>query len=613
MNSILALLTVQALLGAFDHVWNHEINEHLPSRRSAASEIALHCARDFIYALIFIQLGWFEPHGIWAALLAATLGIEIVITLSDFVVEDRTRRLPAGERILHTVLAINFGMFLVTFAATLKQWWLLPSGFEVARHGTYTGLFTLFALGALGFGIRNALAALKLRRPPEWVRDPIEACPNNNARTVLVSGGTGFIGGHLIRRLITRGEHIIVLTRDTDRALDRFGPHVRIITTTAEIQADERIDAIVNLAGAPILGFPWTQSRRQQLINSRVNTTRALVTLCGRLSRPPRVFVSGSAVGYYGLGGDNPIDEQGDPQAIFQSQLCQEWETAAMAAEGMGARVVCMRMGIVLARNDGSLPRLASPVRLGLGAVLGTGKQWVSWIHIDDLVRLYEFALDTPSCKGALNAVSPAAATHEQMQRLLAKVLHRWMWLRAPAFIIRALMGEMSQLLIDGQRVAPTRALRSGFVFRYPNLGTALEHLLGRNTTLTQKAEIYYNGDCPVCRTEMEHYADVCATSRPDLRFIDSTQLPQEFTRCGLRLEHLERRVYVRDSEGHILSGMPAIIVLWLKMPGYARLARIFSWPIIRPASVVLYDHVIAPTLFWWARTRARRRTAAAH
>ena len=613
MNPILTLLTVQALLGAFDHVWNHEINEHLPSKRSAATEITLHSARDFIYGLVFIQLGWLEPHGAWAAVFAAMLGIEILITLTDFVVEDRTRRLPAGERILHTVLAINFGMFLVVFAPLLSQWWHLPTGLAAVRHGNWSELFALFALGACAFGIRNALAALRLRRPPEWVRDPIEAHPNTNARTVLVSGGTGFIGGHLIRRLVARGERVIVLTRDKDRALDRFGPHVRVVTTLAELQADERVDAIVNLAGAPILGFPWTRARRQQLIDSRVNTTRALVTLCGRLSRPPRVFVTGSAVGYYGLGGDEPMDEQAEPQPIFQSRLCQEWEDAALAAEGVGARVVRMRMGIVLARDGGSLPRLALPVRLGLGAVLGTGKQWVAWIHIDDLVRLYEFALDTPGCKGAMNAVSPAAATHGQMQRLLAKVVHRPLWLRAPAFLIRSLLGEMSQLLVDGQRVVPMRALRSSFVFRYPSLGTALEQLLGRGSPLTQQAQIYYNGDCPVCRTEMTHYAAVCATARPDLRFIDSTQLPHEFTSCGLRREHLERRIYVRDGDGRILSGMPAIIALWLKMPGYERLAKVFSLPIIRPASVVLYDHAIAPTLAWWARTRARRRPAAAH
>lgn len=613
MNSIFALLTAQALLGAFDHVWNHEIKERLPSKRSAAGEVALHSGRDFIYGLVFIQLGWLEPHGLWAAILAATLTIEILITLTDFVVEDQTRRLPPGERILHTILAINFGMFLITFAATLRQWWLLPRGFELVSHGAYSGLFSFFALGAFAFGIRNALAALKLRRPLEWVRDPIESHSNPNARTILVSGGTGFIGGHLVRRFITRGERVIVLTRDPDRALDRFGPHVRIITTLTELSADERIDAIINLAGAPILGFPWTRSRRQHLLNSRVNTTRALVALCGRLTRPPRVFVTASAVGYYGLGGDESIDEQGVPQAIFQSELCQEWEATAATAESLGIRVVRMRMGIVLARDGGSLPQLAKPVRLGLGAILGAGKQWVAWIHIDDLVRLYEFALDTPSCKGAVNAVSPAAATHEQMQRMLGKVLQRRIWLRAPAALIRAMLGEMSQLLVDGQRVAPMRALRAGFVFRYPNLGTALQQLLGRPQTFTQNAQVYYNGDCPVCRTEMEHYADICSTIRPGLQFIDSTQLPQGIARCGLRREHLERRVYVRDGDGHILSGMPAIIALWRKMPRYERLARIASWPIIRPTAVVLYDHLIAPTLFWWARTHSRRRTATAH
>ena len=613
MTWVLALLTIQAVLGAFDHVWNHEIKEHLPSRRSAAGEIALHGARDYIYALVFIQFAWLEPHGKWAGVLAATLAIEIVITLSDFVVEDRTRRLSPAERVLHTVLAINFGMILVTFAPILKQWWSLPGGFEHVTRGPYSGIFALCALGALGFGTRNAVAALRLRRPPEWVRDPIEARPAANARTVLMSGGTGFIGGHLIRRLLSRGDRVIVLTRDTDRALDRFGPHVRIITNTTELPDDERVDAIVNLAGTPILGFPWTGARREKLINSRVNTTRALVELCGRLTRPPRVFVTGSAIGYYGLGGDTPFDEQGEAQPLFQSRLCQEWETAAAAAEGVGARVVRMRMGIVLGRNGGSLPRLAMPVRFGVGAVLGDGKQWVSWIHIDDLVRLFEFALDTPACKGAMNAVSPAAAIHAQMQRLLAKVLHRPLWLRIPALFIRVMLGEMSQLLVDGQRVAPMRALRLGFAFKYPNLGTALEQLLGRARPVTQQAEIYYNGDCPVCRTEMEHYAEVCATTRPGLRFIDSTRLQEEFSHCGLRREHLERRVYVRDGEGRILSGMPAIIALWLKMPGYERLARIFSLPVIRPTAVVLYDHVIAPTLAWWARTRSRRRTAAAH
>ena len=458
------------------------------------------------------------------------------------------------------------------------------------------------------FSLRNRLTVLWLRRPAEWVRNPIEVRTSANARTVLVTGGTGFIGGHLVRRLLIRGERVIVLTRDADRALDRFGPHVRIITALKEIPNDERIEVIVNLAGAPILGFPWTKARRETLINSRISTTRALVDLCGRLQNPPRIFVTASAIGYYGLGcGDDPIDERGNPQPIFQSQLCQEWEAAAAPADGLGTRVVRLRIGLVLGRSGGALPRLARPVRFGLGVVLGSGKQWISWIHIADLIRLFEFALDTPTCQGAMNAVSPSAATHAQMQRVLAKTLHRPLWMHIPAIFIRAALGEMSQLLVDGQRVAPSHALAAGFVFKFPDLGGALEHLLGRRPpeVTGSAAAIYYNGECPICRTEMEHYADLCAISGPDLRFVDSTKHPNEFASCGLRREHLERRVYIRDGEDRILSGMPAIIALWWRMPGYVWLARTFSLPLLRQASVVLYDYVISPSLARWARARA--------
>jgi uncharacterized protein (TIGR01777 family) len=312
------------------------------------------------------------------------------------------------------------------------------------------------------------------------VRNPIVARTRADSRVVLVSGGTGFIGGHLIRCLVARGDRVIVLTRDAGRALDRFGPHVRIITALGGLNENERLDAIVNLAGAPILGFPWIQARRRKLIDSRVGTTRALVELCGRLVRPPRALVTASAIGYYGVRGDELIDETGSAQPIFQSRLCQEWEAAAEAAEGVVSRVVKMRIGLVLGRDGGALPRLARPVRVGLGATLGNGKQWVSWIHIDDLIHLFEFALDTPSLRGPVNAVSPVAATHAQMQRLIAKTLSRPMWMRIPAFAVRAVIGEMAQLLVDGQRVIPARAVAAGFAFEHPNLGEALTHLFKR-------------------------------------------------------------------------------------------------------------------------------------
>jgi predicted DCC family thiol-disulfide oxidoreductase YuxK len=186
------------------------------------------------------------------------------------------------------------------------------------------------------------------------------------------------------------------------------------------------------------------------------------------------------------------------------------------------------------------------------------------------------------------------------------------MWMRIPAIFVRAALGEMAQLLVDGQRVTPTRALAAGFTFKFPTLGGALEHLLGRTATTNTNsapADIYYNGECPICRTEMEHYAASCATSHPELRFIDSTRQPNEFAGCGLRREHLERRVYIKDSEGQILSGMPALIVLWSRMPGYGWLATTLSLPLLRPAAAVLYDHLVAPTLAYWASTRGNKRS----
>lgn len=296
---------------------------------------------------------------------------------------------------------------------------------------------------------------------------------------ILVSGASGFVGGHLVPRLLSRAQQVVVLTRDARKARRRLGPQVRIVTGLETIDSATDIDAIVNLAGAPILGFPWTRARRALLVDSRVGTTRALVALAGRLARPPRTLISASAIGYYGVRGDEALDEHAPPTADFQSRLCQQWEAAADAGARLGMRVVKLRLGLVLGRDGGSLPQLARPHRLGLGAVLGSGAQWMSWIHIEDLLRLFELALDNPQVQDAVNAVSPNPLTHQQMQRAIADTLHRPLWLRVPAFVVRAGLGEMAQLLVDGQRVMPNRAVALGFEFRYPRAAEALENLLG--------------------------------------------------------------------------------------------------------------------------------------
>jgi uncharacterized protein (TIGR01777 family) len=192
------------------------------------------------------------------------------------------------------------------------------------------------------------------------------------------------------------------------------------------------------------------------------------------------VVVSDSAVGYYGVRGDEPLDESAAPQDLFQSQLCSEWEQEIRGVEALGPRVVRLRFGIVLGRDGGALPQLARPVRLGMGARLGDGRQGMPWIHIEDAVRLILFALDDAALSGPVNAVAPGHTNHAGFMEAMGRVLHRPVWLRVPAFALRALLGEMAQLLVDGQHVVPARAMAAGFGFRHPDLEPALRELLGR-------------------------------------------------------------------------------------------------------------------------------------
>ena len=282
----------------------------------------------------------------------------------------------------------------------------------------------------------------------------------NPPRHVLITGASGFIGRHLSARLRARGDVVTALARGTLP------------------DPDARIDAVVNLAGAPILGPPWTGSRRKLLRSSRIDSTQRLVAALAARTQRPAVLVSASAIGYYGVRGDEPLDETAAPQTIFQSQLVSDWEAAVLAAQSCGSRTVCLRLGVVLGADGGALPQLALPVRLGLGAILGDGRQGAPWIHIDDVVRLFEFALDQPTLSGPVNAVAPQHVDHATLQRTLAAVLHRRLWLRVPAFVLRAALGEMSQLLVDGQHVVPARATAAGFVFAHPELQPALTQLL---------------------------------------------------------------------------------------------------------------------------------------
>lgn len=610
MTLVFSLLTVQTLLGAVDSLWNHELSARLTRHRGARVELALHAAREFAYAFLFLALAWREWHGAWAALIAGVLLLETVLTAADFVVEDRTRRLSGFERVLHTVLTLLFGVLLMALAPLLIEWWHLPGAVVATSHGGFSVLFSVLAVGMAAWGLRDALASLGHFRPAEWVRDPIVSADTASGRGVLVSGATGFIGAHVVRALRRRGDVVWVWTRDADRALERFGPHVHVVTSLAEIPATARIDVVIALAGAPVIGLPWTRARRRLLIDSRVKTTQALLDWCAGRAAAPRVLVTASAIGFYGTAGDDWLSESSPAKEVFQSRLCVEREAAANAGEALGLRVVNLRIGLVLGRDGGILQRLALPARLGLAAIIGDGRQWMSWIHIADLVRIVEGALDNPGWRGALNAVAPAPVRQRDFQRALTQALRRPLWLRVPAFALNWTLGEMAELLVAGQRVAPRRLINDGFEFRHFTIDSALRDLIPDRAgapalrALDRNCEVWFNGECPVCSWEIGTYVRAAERGNLPLKFHDSTRAARPLAAYGLRREHLERRLYLRDEQGRIVSGFSAAIGIWSRIPRYRILARVFSWPPLRAVCESLYDHVLAPGLAHWARVR---------
>ncbi len=490
MNAVFAILAVQALLGGFDNLWHHELHAKLPQRASARRELALHAAREAIYGVVFIGLAWAEWHGALALAMAALLLVEVAITLADFIEEDRSRKLPPFERVLHTLLAVVYGVFLATLAPHLIAWSAAPTGFAWTPHGGVSWAFSACGAGVFAWSLRNVVA---VRR---WGRTASPSEPQGCAGrrecgvtradhlivpAVLVTGATGFIGRTLVAQLRRDGVRVIALARDVTQARAQFGPDVWVVDRLAAVPAETRIDAVVNLAGARVLGLPWTAARRASLLDSRVTVTAAVVDLMRRMEQRPRVLVSASAVGFYGASPGasfEPLDEQGAPRpGQFQSDLCVAIEHEARRAEALGVRVVRMRFGVVLGRGDGAYPMLALSSRLGLGSVLGSGRQPAPWIHLDDAVALIRFALAEPGLSGAVNAVAPETRPQADFARAMAASFGRRVWLRVPGAPMRWLLGEMSELLLEGQNAVPRAALEAGFRFRHPALAGAFANL----------------------------------------------------------------------------------------------------------------------------------------
>lgn len=297
---------------------------------------------------------------------------------------------------------------------------------------------------------------------------------------ITVTGGTGFIGRRLVKRLLAEGHSVHMLVRE---ARTGFGSAVECsiwnaYTIEPTPESLEGADAVIHLAGEPV-NQRWTPSAKRRIRDSRVEGTRRLLAAMAGLSRKPSVLLSASAIGLYGDRGDQTLTESSEPGTGFLAEVCLEWEKAACEAEKLGVRVVRLRSGVVLGREGGALAQMLTPFQWGVGGRLAAGNQWMSWIHVDDLVEMILFLLERADVGGAVNGTSPDPVTNSDFTRELSAALRRPALLTVPARALRLLYGEMAEMLLQSQRVMPEAALKAGFEFKYPALQPALRNLLG--------------------------------------------------------------------------------------------------------------------------------------
>ena len=297
---------------------------------------------------------------------------------------------------------------------------------------------------------------------------------------VLVSGSTGFLGSALLETLERQGHTVTRLVRPGTAHKVVAGIRAQTVAWDPvagqfDSAGAEGADALIHLAGASIAGGRWNASRKQLLRSSRIDATRHLIGALAKLQRPPRVIVAASAIGYYGNRGDEALTEASAPGNDFLAEACREWESETARGAEFGARVVNLRFGIILAAHGGALPRMALPFKLGAGGRLGNGRQWMSWLTLQETISIIQFALATPGLTGPVNTVTPNPVRNSDFTGVLAKTLHRPALFPAPAFALRLALGEMADaLLLISQRVMPSKLADSGYRFMQPNLGGAL-------------------------------------------------------------------------------------------------------------------------------------------
>ncbi|MGC2235458.1 MAG: TIGR01777 family oxidoreductase [Pyrinomonadaceae bacterium] len=299
---------------------------------------------------------------------------------------------------------------------------------------------------------------------------------------ILVTGASGLVAGELIPTLKAKGHEVYKLSRKTPKNADEIQWDAVKGFSVEEQAKLENFDAVFHLAGDNVAEGSWTEEKKRRLRESRVAGTRTLVDAFRKTKAAPKIFISASAIGFYGDRGDEPVDETSAAGEGFLAEMCVAWEAESEQAKDFGARVVMPRIGIVLSKDGGALEKMITPFKFGLGGKMGDGKHWMSWIAMDDLIRLLHFALENSEIQGAVNATAPNPVTNEEFTKTLGNVLHRPTILSVPEFAIKLFFGEMGEtLLLEGQKVLPKRLQDAQFEFKFANLEDAIRRGLGIN------------------------------------------------------------------------------------------------------------------------------------
>ncbi len=303
--------------------------------------------------------------------------------------------------------------------------------------------------------------------------------PKGGIVRFLITGGTGFIGQYLIRSLSAPENSLSVLTRNKQSAIEKLPADVLIIDDLDALNASEHFDVIINLAGEPLVKGRWTAQRKNEFIDSRIRVTKSLLKFIERCERRPELLLSASAVGYYGAQGKSILTEDSEPALGFTHTLCSQWEKEAKLAALDNVRVCILRLGVVLHPSGGLLKQMLMPFKLGLGGKLGNGRQWLSWVHLEDVLSIMAYLIEHKALEGEFNVTAPQPVTNEEFSKLLAAALKKPTFLDVPALPLRLLFGEMAdELLLVGQNVVPHRLLEAGYQFQFSELAAALDNVL---------------------------------------------------------------------------------------------------------------------------------------